>query len=330
MWDVIAIIVTCNRKELLLECLESVIKQTYVLKGIILVDNASTDGTEEEIKKRGYLDNFSIKYIKMKKNTGGSGGFYEGLRLAKQYKCDWIWLMDDDTIPTRTCLEKLIAANKIVDEYKTAKNIKKEAKISFFASAIYGPEKEFMNLPQISTKPSKNGYAYWYQFLEKGLVNIENATFVSILIKKEAVLQCGLPCKDYFIWGDDSEYTMRLTKYYGDAYFVGNSVAIHKRKNAKKLSLDSETDCKRIDMYHYLYRNQAINYRYYKLEKHPFWCFIKGIVGSGQYLFKPMGIRKARAVVRGNCESIFQYSRFAKYIDKQIANGRLCCSNKNR
>lgn len=318
MLKIIALVVTYNRKKLLLECINSILQQTYKVNNIILVDNASTDGTEEELKEKGYLNNNIIVYAKMKKNTGGSGGFYEGLKLAKEYECDWIWLMDDDTIPTRTCLEKLIDADRIVEHYRKLSDTRKFPKTSFFASIVYGSQKEFMNLPQISTKSSENGYAYWYRFLDKGLVNIENATFVSILIKKEAVIKCGLPCKDYFIWGDDSEYTMRLTKYYGDAYFVGNSVAIHKRINAKQLSLDYENNIERINMYHYLYRNSAINFRYYRLGQHFFLYFIKGLLNGIQYLFKPMGWYKTKAVIKGYFESIFQYSRFAKYINEQI------------
>ena len=46
-------------------------------------------------------------------------------------------------------------------------------------------------------KKALNGYSYWYNFLDKGLINISMATFVSILIKKEAINICGLPCKDF-------------------------------------------------------------------------------------------------------------------------------------
>lgn len=94
-----------------------------------------------------------------------------------------------------------------------------------------------MNVPTINTHPSANGYQYWYQHLSEGMVHVSTATFVSILISGKAIHKCGLPCKDFFIWGDDTEYTTRLTTFYGEAYLVGKSVATHKRVNAKAISL---------------------------------------------------------------------------------------------
>ncbi len=98
-------------------------------------------------------------------------------------------------------------------------------------------------------RPAKNGYPHWYKYLSEGIVQISRATFVSILVSYDAIKKCGLPCKDYFIWGDDSEYTMRISKYYAPAYFVGASVALHKRFNAKKLDIMMENDAHLLEWY---------------------------------------------------------------------------------
>ena len=58
--DVIAIIVTYNRKELLKESIEALLQQTYKNFDILVIDNASTDGTYETISS--YIDNNQIKY----------------------------------------------------------------------------------------------------------------------------------------------------------------------------------------------------------------------------------------------------------------------------
>ena len=146
--------------------------------------------------------------------------------------------MDDDTIPEPDCLENLLHASQILSENN----------ISFLASAVYGMNQECMNVPVLDIRNKSNGYPDWYRHLGDGMVAIRNATFVSIMIRNDAISQCGLPCKDYFIWGDDSEYTLRLTTYYGKAYFVGDSVAIHKRKIAKSLDIKNETESSRIVM----------------------------------------------------------------------------------
>ena len=172
----------------------------------------------------------------MDSNTGGSGGFYEGMKVSSSSEVDWLWIMDDDTIPTSDCLEQLLAADDFIDDDNT----------SFYASAVFGSAGEFMNVPNIDTSESANGYPHFYKYLGEGIINIADATFVSLLIRKDAVLRCGLPCKDYFIWGDDGEYTLRLTHFYGPAYMVGKSIAIHKRMGAKKLDLSNFQDENRI------------------------------------------------------------------------------------
>ena len=317
--SIVAVVVTYNRKSLLMECLQAILEQTYPVSKILLIDNASTDGTEETLSENGYLVNPKINYIKMKVNTGGSGGFYEGMKRTMQESCNWVWVMDDDTIPTKTCLENLLDAEEIVRKKPSDACPDSAVNPSFFASAIYGPDNEFMNLPVISKKPSANGYAYWYQFLKDGLVSIQSATFVSILVNKNAILRCGLPCKDYFIWGDDTEYTTRLTKYYGDAYMVGNSVAIHKRIGAKELSIFNEENPQRLKMFHYFFRNASINRQYYENKNNEivylctlFLKYIKNITNS-------MNRKRYQIMIKGTIEGITQYKKFRKYIDSQIS-----------
>lgn len=310
-YSVISIIVTYNRKALLMECLDAVLSQSYPVSKIVLIDNASTDGTKDELEQKGYLRNAIIDYHLMDSNTGGAGGFHQGMKIAQNFDCDWVWIMDDDTIPTANCLENLILANK------TIKQIDPDGPISFLASAVYGENHEYMNLPGISSKVSPNGYGYWYRYLEYGIISISRATFVSVLINKKALEKCGLPDPDFFIWGDDTEYTTRLTTYYGDAYFIGKSVAIHKRKNAKNLNIEDETDIERIKMYHYHFRNSMIFQRYYQGPK-AIWTCIKAIIRSPFSLRKKNGLHKMKAQLRGYFEALIQYGKFKSYIDSQL------------
>lgn len=305
--NVIAVVVTYNRQKLLFECLDAIFRQTYSISRLILVDNCSTDGTSEALAEKGYLGHPKVTYVKTKANIGGAGGFYEGIRKCMEFSHDWIWLMDDDTIPSAECLEQLILASRQI-----------HTSVSFFASTVYGPGGEFMNVPTINTHPSANGYQYWYQHLSEGMVHVSAATFVSILISGKAIHKCGLPCKDFFIWGDDTEYTTRLTTFYGEAYLVGKSVATHKRVNAKAISLESETNPDRIDMLHYFYRNSNVVNRYYKHGFYAFGMFFFHLLAGFRLLFKSNGYRKVKAVLKGSMESLLQYQKFKRYIDSQL------------
>lgn len=306
--NVIAIVVTYNRKELLLECITALLNQSYKLKTIIIIDNASTDGTEEMLQEYGIMDNTRINYVKMESNTGGSGGFYTGLDIARKNKTsEWIWIMDDDTIPNSNSLEYLVEATKKVNG------------ASFFSSCVKGPQGEPMNVPVLDLKPTENGYADWYMKLTESMVKIQKSTFVSVLINKSAVEKCGLPCRDYFIWGDDFEYTSRLVKNFGPAFLVGNSWVCHKRFNAKAISIEDETNSKRLEKYHYYYRNSLINSYVYEGKKSYAKFFLKMLISSFGLLPGEKGIKKFWTMQKGIFASIINLRKFNKYINEQIS-----------
>ena len=314
---VVAVVVTYNRKDLLLECLSAILEQSFPIYKLIIIDNASTDGTQAALAQNGFLDNALIDYRLMSSNTGGAGGFYKGMVLASQTDCSWIWLMDDDTIPSKSCLEELLNAKAYILNNRCEE--RQSVPISYLASSVYGANGEFMNVPTINSNASANGYPYWYEYLDGGIVGIDHATFVSILINTEAIPKCGLPCKDFFIWGDDGEYTKRLSNFFGEAYMVGRSVAIHKRKYAKSLKYDNETDPQRIAMRHYLYRNLAIVGRYYSNET--FLVILRLVKELAVFLFSipdKLSRQRQQAKIRGYFEGLVQYRGFKDYIDGQI------------
>lgn len=270
--NICAVIVTYNRKELLIECIDALLNQSYELKDILIIDNNSNDGTWEYIKENELDD--KIIYKKLDKNIGGAGGFHEGIKEAIDGCYDWIWIMDDDTIPTKKALEELI--NGINDI--------KETNIGFVSSKVVGTNNEEMNVPNISRRLDENEYPIWMKYLNKSIVEVESATFVSTLINIDAIKKVGLPWKEFFIWGDDIEYTLRISRNFGTGYVVGKSIVIHKRKSAKNLSLIDEYNLDRLNMYKYKYRNDIIisnNYNSFKVR-------IKVIINTSLYGIKAL------------------------------------------
>ena len=65
MMKVAAIVVTYNRKQLLKECLNAILNQTAEVERIIVINNASTDGTEDLFKKNGEFASNKIKCVNM-------------------------------------------------------------------------------------------------------------------------------------------------------------------------------------------------------------------------------------------------------------------------
>ena len=93
MNQVCAVIVTYNRKELLIRNVDSILKQT-TLADVLIYDNCSNDGTETLIREQNY--DSRVIYIRAKENTGGAGGFSHGIEEAYGRGYAYIWLMDDD------------------------------------------------------------------------------------------------------------------------------------------------------------------------------------------------------------------------------------------
>ena len=96
-------VVTWNRRDLLAESLRAIARQSTPPIAVVVVDNASDDGTGAMLS-RDFPD---ADVITAQRNTGGAGGFALGLDRALDYDADTLWLMDDDTVPEPTALEEL-------------------------------------------------------------------------------------------------------------------------------------------------------------------------------------------------------------------------------
>jgi GT2 family glycosyltransferase len=107
--SVVAVVVTWNRLALLQESLAAVRGQTHAPVTIVVVDNASTDGTAELLDS-SYADELGLDVTHLRENTGGAGGFAVGVERALVHHPDLVWLLDDDTVPTPTALEELVRA----------------------------------------------------------------------------------------------------------------------------------------------------------------------------------------------------------------------------
>lgn len=241
MKKVTAVIVTYNRKELLKESIEALLKQDYKNCDVLIIDNASTDGTFEYIKD--ILVNDRVIYINTGANLGGAGGFNYGIREAYNRGCDYVWVMDDDCIAHADTLKKLIEADEELNgEYGflTSKVLWKDGKICE------------MNVPRRTlTKCVKS--------FDNAIQPVVMASFVSLFIKTDVIKDVGLPIKEFFIWTDDWEYTRRISRKY-NCYLINNSVVTHKSKS--NIGANIANDCEdRLDRYKYLYRNDVYLYR---------------------------------------------------------------------
>ncbi len=217
--QVCAVVVTYNRKALLLECLNALLAQNYPVERILLIDNASTDGTTELLREKGYLDNSLVEYLRLPTNTGGAGGFHEGIKWAYKEGYEWIWVMDDDTIPDPNALSELFVAYQRFDKAQQPKLL--ASKVIWLDGSLHT-----MNSPAVKISDDENSILA----AQHSTLSVRHTTFVSTLLHRMTVEQYGLPIADYFIWVDDIEYTARILRNeFG--VLVPNSLVLHKTVN---------------------------------------------------------------------------------------------------
>lgn len=213
----VAVVVTWNRRELLGESLAALRAQTHLPTAIVVVDNASDDGTEEFLRGAAPGPGVPLDVLSLKANTGGAGGFAAGMERALTHAPDLIWLLDDDTVPEPG------AAAALVGAWATH-----PATPALLASKVVWTDGRDhpMNTPR--AKPGASA-AERTAAAQVGAIPIRSASFVSIMCDADVVRERGLPLADYFLWNDDFEYSTRLLRGRVGLY-VPASVVVHKTK----------------------------------------------------------------------------------------------------
>lgn len=213
--SVCAVVVTYNRKDLLVECLTALERQSRKLDAVYIINNASTDGTESFLTQLGWLKKENIHLFSLPENLGGAGGFSFGVEQAFKDRFDYIWLMDDDGYPAENCLLELLNA---IDEnsYLGPLVLDKENPDALcFPIRVPRSLTTISYLDDIKKLPQQDTI--------EGIV----IPFNGILFSTKLVNKIGIPRKEYFIWGDDFEYTKRAEKYGARIATINNAKFYH-------------------------------------------------------------------------------------------------------
>ncbi len=185
-----AVVVTFNRKNLLRHCLLALQNQTRAVDQILVVDNASTDGTLELLS----AEFPGVEILALRNNVGGAGGFHAGMKRAYEQNFGWIWLMDDDGTPAPDCLQLLL--EKSSGEAEVLAPIQRDSSGRNYGVGIWNRFYAEVTDEVIAGKrPARGAYLF---------------AFVGPLIGRGVVEKIGLPRREFFIWFDDYEYGLRL------------------------------------------------------------------------------------------------------------------------
>jgi rhamnopyranosyl-N-acetylglucosaminyl-diphospho-decaprenol beta-1,3/1,4-galactofuranosyltransferase len=214
-----AVVVTHNRKALLLACLDALARQSHPVDGVTVVDNASTDGTWQALAASGLGERMAVDYLRLSRNGGGAEGFHYGVRAALRSDAEWIWLMDDDCEPAPEALAALLAAPRARDP-----------RAVLLAPLVETPAGEVLPLNRGWLKPR------WFkaplvplqpQHWQSAEVHVEHVSLVGPLVRSEAARRTAPPRRDFFIWFDDLEWTARLRRL-GELWLIPRARMVHR------------------------------------------------------------------------------------------------------
>ena len=219
---VVVVVVAYDRRELVTETLAALERQTRQPDAVVVIDNASTDGSPDAVASLFP----AVHLTRLMRNTGGAGGFAVGIeRALHAHDADVVWLMDDDTVPDPGALAALLRARAAAP-----------ARTAVLASAVRWVDgrPHPMNTPRARPSARRRERE---RAAEHGCTPVRSASFVSFMIEGDAVRRHGLPVADYFLWNDDFEYSTRVLRE-GRGYLVRDSTVEHRTRTFGSTDVD--------------------------------------------------------------------------------------------
>ena len=191
------VIVTYNRAALLKECVEAVLSQQSPYDYVVILDNASTDRTPELLSAWEGREGFLI--LREQENLGGAGGFCRALEAAMETGADWFTIIDDDSILREDFLKEIKEA------------ISRHKGYAAYAGVPLTDGIRIGHRRRVSGRWIRREIPVPKEEYEKEFFLCRIASFCGLVVSRDAVEKAGFPMADFFIWYDDTEYSLRLS-----------------------------------------------------------------------------------------------------------------------
>ncbi|WP_375000313.1 glycosyltransferase [Aeromicrobium sp. CTD01-1L150] len=217
------VIVTFNRSAYLVDLLRSATRLQTPPWRIVVVDNASTDDTQDVLAEaEGWFGDGVLVNHRLQRNTGGSGGFCEGTRVALELGAQWVWLMDDDVEILPEALERFAPA---MERFKVIHG----RRYDFDGTPFYWQARfnQFLGVPL--------PYGLRRTFDDDGYAITNSGTFEGMLINADVVRLIGLPDPRFFITWDDATYAW-LAAQHTDVVYM-DAFVLQRKREQQQVSL---------------------------------------------------------------------------------------------
>ena len=229
-----------NRFHILEKVLNSLIQED--IKEIIVVDNGSSQESQQALNSFRSKCTIPIQVILMGKNTGSAKGFKTGLEMALQTSYEYIWVLDDDNLPLSDTLSIL---KKYWNQLVSPENY---SSIALLSNRI--DRQNFLKVlrtqrPDDILQKNNNFMGFhWGEMWEKIYERImkrnphENikmedmpvytkvsaAPYGGLFLHRKLLEQYGLPPEEYVLYMDDFAFTLPITRNGGTLYLIKDSI----------------------------------------------------------------------------------------------------------
>lgn len=223
---ILIIVVTWNKKKYVLELLDAIHHLDYPrqLLDVVVIDNASTDGSVEAIKTQFP----HIQLICNPENIGGTGGFNTGLQYAfnqEDGKYQYLWLLDNDVLVHRRALNALVEVLENHQDIAIAGSTMMQLDFPWrinemgafvnrnngtfilnrhFEEILHWRGRSPQELITDETLDLSNTLMHCQPYMD-----VEYVAAASLLIRAEVAKQAGL-WQDFFIHYDDVDWCLRI------------------------------------------------------------------------------------------------------------------------
>ncbi len=192
---VAAVVVTFNRRDVVLRCLDRLLNAAAIPTHVVVVDNGSSDDTVQAIK----TTHPDAVVLQMTENLGPAGGFARGMVEAARLDCDWLMLLNDDCIVEPDTLRRLLDVAASADP-----------RVGVVAPTFREGDADHVGLLWKHLPVS-----VYSNHVGQGSrpIDIDMVTFSGPLVRTDLVRRLGPPREDYFMMWEEWEYCLRVRRH---------------------------------------------------------------------------------------------------------------------
>lgn len=202
--NVTATVLCHDSVDTLIEVLNAVSEQSLAPGRVVVVDNGSSDGTREHLSSVSWIET-----VRLDENSGVGAGHNRAIEIAlADPECEYVWLLEHDSVPARSCLEELMSAME---------RLKAEDESVGALMPRRARRDEVGSLP--AAPPLRSGIIM---------------TFNGLLLPRSTVETVGPLREDFFVGLEDSEYADRIEAEDLPIYEAGTSLLVHENKGMRR------------------------------------------------------------------------------------------------